>query len=113
MLKRIGSLAFLLILSVVFIACGGGGGGGGTSTAQGVFIDSPVEGVEYISGSQSGITNADGKFTYEVGKNVEFKIGDISLGSVVGKSQITPLDLAGTDDINNLHALNISRFLNH
>jgi len=43
--------------------------------AQGVFIDSPVEGVKYISGSQSGITDADGKFTYEAGKTFGVVVG--------------------------------------
>ena len=81
------------------------------STAVGTFIDSPVDGIEYTSGSQTGVTANDGQFTYEIGNTVNFKVGDIDLGTVGGQSQVTPLTLAGTSDINNTEAVNISRFL--
>jgi hypothetical protein len=38
-----------------------------------------VGGVEYQCGTQSGITGSDGNFTFEVGQNCTFKIGDITL----------------------------------
>lgn len=110
--------AFGLIL--LFSACGGGGDDGAaenqtdvSSTQKGVFVDSPVDGIEYTSGSQTGVTKDGGKFIYEVGESIAFFIGDIPLGSVPeGKSVVTPLDLANaTKDLNNIRVRNVARLL--
>ena len=100
-------LTFILTLAVAGIAaCGGGGGGGaptGSSTKTGYFIDSAVEGLEYSSENSSGVTGADGSFKYEDGKPVTFKIGGITLGSVmVSNGRIFPVDLisGATDESN-------------
>lgn len=89
----------LLVMAVAaaITACSSGGGSdeGSKQTAQGTFVDSQVEGLHYVSGSISGITDADGHFMYEVGEEVTFSIGDIELGSASGAPVITPLELAG------------------
>lgn len=93
----------LLILTTIAAlgACSSGGSssGGGSSnnksTAMGTFVDAPVEGLEYVSGGQSGLTDENGQFTYEVGGSVTFRIGDILIGTASGGLVITPLDLAG------------------
>ncbi|MCP4344380.1 MAG: penicillin acylase family protein [Desulfobacterales bacterium] len=79
----------------------------------GQFIDSPVQGMSYVSGTQSGITDSDGKFRYEKGKNIIFKIGDIVIGSEApAKPIMTPVDLVeGATDHTNQTVTNISRFL--
>lgn len=93
-------------------ACSGGGGGEATApTARGVFKDSNVAGLSYTSGDQEDVTGADGSFTYEVGKEVNFFLGGLPLGSVTGQALVTPLDLvqdAASDDI---AVLNRVRFL--
>ncbi|MCP4347788.1 MAG: serine hydrolase [Desulfobacterales bacterium] len=79
---------------------------------QGIFLDSPVEGLFYISGNQSGYTDSEGKFTYEEGKSVTFKIGDIVLGEAPGKAVITPIDIVqGAADETNQAVTNILRFI--
>ncbi len=86
----------------LLVSCGGGGTTSPQSqspspvplTATGIFLDAPVEGLSYSSGSISGLTNADGTFTYVPGSRVLFKIGDIEIGDAPGKSVITPVDLA-------------------
>lgn len=92
----------LLVVAVTaaITACSGGGGSsadgdGSKRTASGTFIDSQVEGLHYVSGSISGVTDKDGRFTYEVGEEVTFSIGNIVLGSAQGAPVITPLELAG------------------
>ena len=105
----------ILILSAMILlaACGGGGGGGSASSLQtGTFIDSPVQGLDYVTSTQSGTTNGQGSFHYRAGEIITFSIGDVVLGSTVAKSLITPLDLvAGAQDETDPTVTNILRFL--
>ena len=109
--KTWGPLAIIALMGLV--GCGGGssGGGGGASTATGVFLDSAVEGMSYVSGDSSGLTNAEGEFVYEVGKAVRFMIGDIVIGEALGQRLMTPVTLVDGGDTNNPTVLNIARFL--
>jgi hypothetical protein len=80
--------------------------------AAGNLGDTPVAGVDYVSGSISGVTGSDGGFQYEPGKTVQFSIGDISLGrAVAGKSVITPVDLVADGAIDTPAVINIERLL--
>lgn len=96
----------ILLALPVFAACGGGGGGstptppptGGPPppppTEVGVFIDSPVEGLGYQSGSRTpGTTDAEGMFVYEIGQVLSFSVGGVELGSLPdGQALVTPYD---------------------
>ncbi|MCU7862304.1 MAG: hypothetical protein KZQ86_21315, partial [Candidatus Thiodiazotropha sp. (ex Lucinoma kastoroae)] len=111
-LARLFSFFSLFLL----ISCGGGGGGDGggsttPTTATGVFKDNNVSGVTYTSGAQSGTTDSDGSFTYEVGQPVSFNLGDVTLGSATGKSVITPIDLVAGGSSSSAEVLNLVRFL--
>lgn len=104
------------VLAVLGLAaCGGGGGGGGgtsgATTATGYFRDSDTQGLTYVSGSQTGVTGADGTFTYEVGKTVTFSIGGVTLGTVDGAAVITPVDLVSGGTSTTAAVQNIVRFL--
>ena len=94
-MPKVKSLKFAtatLVLSVL-TACGGGGSTTPV-TKTGYFIDSAVAGLEYTSGSTTGITGADGSFQYEEGQPVSFKIGSMNLGSLTVKnSRVFPVDL--------------------
>jgi len=80
--------------------------------SDGQFIDAPVQGVNYISGSLSGVTGSNGEFQYETGNTVRFFIGDIALGGEVsGKAMITPLDLVENGAIDTPAVINIARLL--
>jgi len=88
------------------------GGESNVTVAQGQFIDSAVSGLNFSSGGQSGLTDVEGKFTYEVGQPVTFSIGGIVIGTAIGKSTITPVDLvSGADDHTNPTVINIASFL--
>ncbi len=123
----------MLILSLVAIPLLGGSqcafffsSGGGSSDSEdkderaglvvivsnGNFVDAPVEGVNYKSGSLAGITGRNGEFQYEVGNSIRFFIGDINLGRAVkGKSLITPLDLVTDGTTATPAVINIARLL--
>jgi len=131
---------FFLFLFAFFLTaygCGGGGGGGegeSSATKQGIFVDGPVEGLEYktatLSGvpDLSGVTDANGTFEYReeevkhyeeifiVGQLITFSVGDIVLGHGIAKEQITPVDLVDVaheqqNPEENPTVTNISRFL--
>lgn len=115
-------IAFILVCLSVFglSGCGGGGSGGsgseeavdtGKSIATGVFLDSAVEGITYISGNISGITDANGTFRYETGGTVRFMIGDLVIGEAQGQGVITPVDFVNGGDASHPTVLNIVRFL--
>jgi len=89
-------VGLMLFSMAALSACGGGGNDGTTApaTATGTFIDAPVQGLTYESGSQKGVTDAEGRFTYEVGKTVRFTIGDIVIGEATGQPILTPVELA-------------------
>lgn len=78
----------------------------------GRFIDAPVQGVQYSTATQSGITDADGNFRYQPGEQVTFFIGKTTLGSGSAIAYITPehLSAAGTG-LGDQRVINMLRFL--
>jgi glycerophosphoryl diester phosphodiesterase len=89
--------AVLFSLPVLALsACGGGSdgsGGRGRAEQQGVFVDHPVEGLQFVTPSRAGLTNRQGEFRYLSGESVRFLIGSIELGSAAGQAVLTPLNL--------------------
>ena len=72
----------------------------------------PVAGVDYVSGSVSGVTGSNGEFQYEIGQPVQFAIGDIKLGRAVGgKPVITAADLVAPGALAAPAATNVERLL--
>jgi len=104
----------LSIFIVLVTACGGGSGGSPESplVLEGRFVDSVVDGVEFSSATQKGMTTEGGKYKYVEGEEVTFSIGKVVLGSAIGKGFITPVDLvAGATDESNSSVVNIVRLL--
>jgi hypothetical protein len=106
------------LAALALVSCGGGGGGSASSTpaaattGTGRFVDAAVEGLTYTSGGISGTTDASGNFTYTVGQNVTFKIGDVVLGTVTPRAVVTPVTLiAAASDETNATVTNIAKFL--
>ena len=84
----------------------------GDDILTGVFVDSPVEGLQWISGNMAGTTDVNGVFNYISGATVQFYVGDILIGEALGNSVIIPIDLvADAQDINHTTVINIVRFL--
>ena len=118
-------IKFLLFTSfaVWLNACGGGEGGGGTidntppppppleAVQNGVFKDSNVSGLDFESGLEIGITDANGRFTCETGTDVMFSIGNVVVGQAECTTLIMPPSLVASGAIDDLETLNIARFL--
>ena len=81
------------------------------NTTTGNFRDANVIGVEYTSGSHSGLTGTNGSYICENDNNITFSIGGISLGTMACKTLATPIDLMQNSDINNTGVINMVRLL--
>ncbi|WP_460231551.1 hypothetical protein [Aurantivibrio plasticivorans] len=114
-------------MSFILTACGSGGGGSNspdpapsptptpdptpepTPTPTETFLGNltGIEGLAYVSGDVSGITDSNGLFEYENGETLTFRIGDIVIGQASGADTLTLASFAETDVIET----NITRFL--
>ena len=104
-------------MTVIFFlaSCGGGGSDAPPAAStpennEGVFIDSPVIGIEYETATLSGKTDKMGTFFYADGESVTFKIGDIVLPEVVADNAIHVSEIFGSD-INDQQVINLARLL--
>lgn len=77
----------------------------------GYFIDSPVQGLTYQSSSYSGTTDEDGRYEYEEGETVTFKLGSLILGSVTAAKAIHVSDLFDDPEADDTDTLNLARLL--
>jgi len=113
-MKQLSFLAAVVAFSTVgFLSgCGGGSGGGNRPVVlKGVFKDSSVTGLSYVSGSQKNITGANGEFSYEENGNINFSVGGVNLGTAKAKNVMTPKDLVVDGEVDTPEVLNRVRFL--
>jgi hypothetical protein len=99
----------LVPLAVMLTACGGGDdtpAAAATTQVNGVFLDSAVEGLEYVAGTGRATTASKGEFTCSESDQVSFVVGGISLGSTACAPIITPLQLGGTSDARDSKVVN-------
>lgn len=84
----------------------------GNEIRYGVFLDSPVRGLQYATETQSGMTDENGSFQYMDGEIIMFSIGGIVLGETLAESMMTPIHLVpeATDETHPT-VTNILRFL--
>lgn len=78
---------------------------------MGYFIDSPVQGLAYLSASHSGTTDEFGRYDYEAGETITFSLGSITLGSTGASKAIHVSDLFDDDDANDTDTVNLARLL--
>ncbi|MCG9696849.1 hypothetical protein [Shewanella sp. Isolate11] len=83
----------------------------------GVFIDSAVAGIGYRTTTpdgeirDEGVTNENGEYDYVEGDSVTFFIGDLEFPSTTATGVVTPLDIAGTDNVTDQKVVNMVRLL--
>lgn len=112
-----------LLIIILFNACGGGGESSSSTVSTntiteetGYLVDSAVKGVEYTTNSKSGLTDVDGKFTYNSSDTtITFKIGnlvlnDFNLTNIHNDKTIYPTDLVGVDR-NNTNDTNVTNMI--
>ena len=87
----------LLLVSLFALALAACGGSGSSSTVSvGTFTDAGlVSGLQYQTATQSGVTDADGKFNYLPGETITFKIGNIVLGKAIAGPALNTFSLVG------------------
>ena len=93
-------LPCLAVLSLA--ACGGDSGsdtvpGPSWGPLTSGVLEGPVTGLRYETGSESGITDESGTFSYRVGQRVRFYVGDILVGDARAAESLTLFNLAGLD----------------
>lgn len=99
---------FLGLIAIVIAACAVEP----TDIKSGLFVDAPVEGLMYESGSLIGRTDAEGRFYYETGKDVTFSIEDVVIATIEPKDFVAPFDLvSSTAFVSDTEVTNISRFI--
>lgn len=110
-IKTIGTTLSALALGLTLAACSGSGKAPTTQTGQ--LVDAAVQGANYKAtpSGLSGVTDANGNYSYQTGDKVVFSFGNIVFPEVDATGTVTPLTLAGTTDINNQIVVNIARFL--
>jgi len=105
-------LSIIFFCFLLLSACGGGSNDPIKDPIEtGIFLDSPVANLSYITPSQSGKTNTDGEFKYQAGETITFSIGGFSFPSTIAGSVITPMDLVATVDINDPIVVKLARLL--
>lgn len=117
MLKPFTRMTLLMFSLSLLAACGNGSGSSapppdaGGTLKSGQFVDNPVEGLEFSTGSQQGLSSRQGEYQYREGETLRLSIGDVVLGDAPASSVMTPLDFAPNGDINHPVATNIARTL--
>jgi para-nitrobenzyl esterase len=105
-------MCLALILGICALALSGCGSNSDPQPQTGVFIDSAVAGLTYTGSNRSGVTDANGQFSFNRGETLTFSIGGLTLGATTGKATITPLDIvAGAADVTDQRVTNICRLL--
>ena len=116
--KLLPTLSFVLLTG-----CGGGGGEDSialppvptpppvSDVTEGVFKDSNVAGLSYVSGSESGVTNEDGRFTCETGETITFSIGAVQLGTADCATLLSPASLIGDGTLDAPGVLNMASLM--
>ena len=89
-MKKFNLVSLSVVTVLALVGCGGGGSSSnsGIETGTGYYKDAAVGGLTYSCGKEEGTTDADGKFTFEVGQPCTFKVGKIEL-PVVEANELT------------------------
>jgi hypothetical protein len=78
---------------------------------RGHFIDSPVSGLSFQTGTFDGLTDESGGFDYFPGERVELAIGSVHLGNPLAGHKISPLDIFEAADTDDPRVINMARLL--
>jgi len=89
MIKKVGIGISTIVALTILVGCGDSSSDNNSSDNSssgsngiGHYVDSPVGGVDYLCGNNSGVTDKNGTFKFETNKGCEFKLGNIVLKKV-------------------------------
>ncbi|SFV70801.1 Autotransporter adhesin [hydrothermal vent metagenome] len=97
MISKVAS-AVLVASSLVLVGCGSSSNNNQT-TGTGHYLDSAVAGVNYICGSQKGITDETGAFTFEKGKDCVFEVAGVTLKNVPADNLIDKVNVVEESNV--------------
>lgn len=91
----------LMAAAIAALAACGEGEPPAAATYTGTLTDSAIQGVTYVASpsGKNGVTDASGRFQYQVGDTVSFTLGGFLLGRVTAsgtESTVTPLELVAS-----------------
>ena len=92
MKQRIVTISILTASVLALSGCGSSGNNTTTppvapTTGTAIYVDSAVQGVSVTCGSTTSVTDVNGRFTYEDGKDCQFSVGSIPLRTESGLYQ--------------------------
>ena len=101
----------MVVASACALAACGSGSSSGPEVQTGVFIDSPVAGIEYETDSQTGLTDELGQFNYLDGEVVRFRLGNVTIGEAVAGTQVFVKDLFPEEEEFSRAQVNLARLM--
>jgi len=78
---------------------------------KGHFVDSPAGGLGYTTATFDSRTDESGSFLYFPGESATFSLAGYPLGSTPAEHRVTPLDLFGTAEIDDIRVVTLARLL--
>lgn len=88
---------FTLLILLTLSGCGGGGDSGSDDRETGYITPAGIGGLHYQTASQTGTTDAAGRFRYYPGERLSLSIGNLPLYDDIPVSDyITPLDFVAS-----------------
>lgn len=82
-----------------------------TGVLSGVFKAGNVAGLDFVSGNQSGVTDAGGRYTCHAGDSIAFSLGNVDLGAAACATVVHPAALTASGSLMDRKSINITRLL--
>ena len=89
------AVTMMLALAVAALPGCGGEDGAEPEVLTGTLQAGGVQGMQFSTPTQSGVTDASGSFKYQAGESITFSIGSVPFGTVPGAAEISLFRLAG------------------
>ena len=96
------------LMAGIIIGCGSSSSSFSNELIKGKFVDSPVEGLKYVSKDFNGTTDKNGYYQCKSKENVTFYAGETKIGTTTCSKLTTPLTVANN---NKTVAENIAYFI--
>ena len=120
-MKKVSLSLVALAVSSILVGCGGSDDDSSSNNkeqgksysipTEGQFVDAKVQGLHYKSGSKSGVTDGDAKYSVDTSNpTVTFSIGGehgLEIGTISAREVSTPFEAAGTYE----RSVNLARLL--